>query len=52
MTIKKRILKIEQKIKGSEHTNEEIEAERIAIDVAERKVQERLRRISRSRNEP
>lgn len=51
MTIKRRISKIEQKIKGGEHTNEELEAERIAIDAAERKVQERLRRISRSRNE-
>lgn len=51
MTIKRRISKIEQKIKGGEHTDEEIEAERIAIDAAERKVQERLRRISRSRNE-
>lgn len=49
--IEKRINELEKKIAGDNRTGKEIEAERITIEKAERKAKERLRRISRSRNE-
>lgn len=49
MTIKRRIEELEGKIKGDDRTEEEVEAERIAIEEAERKVAERLKKIREGR---
>lgn len=49
--IEKRISELEKKIAGDNRTRKEIEEERITIEKAESKAQERLRSSSRSRNE-
>lgn len=52
MNPERRIEELEERVKGDGPIEEELEAERLAIEEAERKAQERFKRIARKGYEP